>query len=73
MATVGKAYGSRSSHGGLSASTAQARGPGIGDINWTKFVAEPHSKEIYLRLVQLGAYHVENLWKERPLCLDDLA
>ena len=34
MAAGGNAYGSRSSHDRLSASTAQARGSGTGDTNW---------------------------------------
>ena len=60
MAAGGKAYASRSFYGKLSASTAEARGSGTGET----------AKLGNLKLVPPAANSLEDLWKERPLCVD---
>ena len=49
MATDGKAYGTRPSHGRLSASTAQAWGSGTGDTNLASLL---------LNLIERGLFEV---------------
>ena len=71
-AVGGKAHASRSSHVRLSASTAVARGSGTGDTN-RQLIVETRGKQVYLGPVPPAAYRLEDLWKERSLCLDGLA
>ena len=62
MAAGGKAYASRSSHGRLSASTAEARGSGTREKK-RQLVVEPHGKKVYLGPVPPQAHLLHIVWK----------
>ena len=63
----GKAYASRSSHGRLSASTAEARGSGTGDTNRGNLLLNLVANRPIRGPVPPAAYCLEDLWKEITL------
>ena len=72
MADGGKVYAFRSYPGRLSASTAVARGSGTGDPNRGNLLLNLVVNKSILGWCYL-LHRVEDLWKEKSLCLDGLA